>query len=137
MSEIWKPINGFEDRYLISNLGNVKSLHNNKKRRDKILKPTLSGKKYLAVELIINRERKCITIHRLVALAFIPNDDPVNKSQVNHIDGNKLNNRWDNLEWSTMAENLLHYSELKKEYNKLKEEVMHLRIKIKRLSTIC
>ena len=60
-----------------------------------------------------NNKMKTCKIHRLVAEAFIPNI--YNKSTVNHIDGNPLNNRVDNLEWNTLPENVLHHYRIKKE----------------------
>ena len=74
-------------------------------------------------------KKRCLA-HRLVAMAFIPNDDPIHKTQINHIDGNKLNNYVDNLEWCTPEENMQHAfnNELKKEkhifcFNRNKELV--------------
>jgi HNH endonuclease. len=61
---------------------------------------------YQFVKLNHKRKKYHRLIHRLVAIAFIPN--PENKSQVNHIDGYKLNNKVKNLEWSTPAENIMH-----------------------------
>ena len=106
MKEIWKAIKDYEGKYEVSNLGRVKSLERtsrlNKKIKEKILAPREHTGGYLRVQL----SRKDFYIHRLVAETFIPN--PENKSQVNHIDGNKRNNRVDNLEWNTPLENNLH-----------------------------
>jgi hypothetical protein len=81
----------------------------NKFHKEKELKNILcrdnSYKSYL---LDKNLNRKNISIHRLVAMAFIYNDDPVNKIQINHKDGNRLNNNVDNLEWCTQSENIKH-----------------------------
>lgn len=100
MQEIWRDIKNYEGLYQISSLGNVKSLRNNK-----ILKPGIRNEYYI-VSLCKGGKQKSKTIHRLVAKTFIPN--PKNKEQVNHIDGNKLNNRIENLEWCTNQENIIH-----------------------------
>lgn len=95
MKEIWKDVKGYEGLYQISNLGNVKS-------KRKILKP-VDGE-YLKVGLSKNGIQKTITIHRLVAQAFI--DNPNKSNFVNHIDENKHNNIADNLEWCTNVYNI-------------------------------
>lgn len=99
MEEIWKDVVGYERYYKVSNFGNVYSV-----RRNKQLK---TGNKhrngYLQVNLYINGKYKTLTVHRLVAQAFIPN--PYEKQDVNHKDENKTNNRVDNLEWLTRKEN--------------------------------
>ena len=95
--EIWKPISDY-DGYEVSNFGRVKSFKYNSPR---ILKPELRG-----VYLSVNLYNKHFQVHRLVALAFIPNPD--NKPQINHIDGHKLNNYAGNLEWTTASENIQH-----------------------------
>ncbi len=101
--EEWKPIKGYEDRYAISNLGRIKVLK--PRYRDKVILRTFSdGFGYLHCDL--SNPRKTVKVHRLVAEAFIPNPD--NKPTVNHIDGDKTNNRVDNLEWNTVHENNLH-----------------------------
>ncbi len=99
--EIWKEINGYENLYEISNTGKVKSL-----RYNKILSGGYSGFGYLLVHLVKDSKKKQKYIHKLVAEAFIPNED--NKPQVNHIDGNKTNNNVDNLEWVSFSENNKH-----------------------------
>lgn len=107
--EVWKDIDGYEGKYKISNLGRVKSLVFSNRQstflKERILKPQ-KNKKYLQVSLCKNNKIKIINIHRLVALTFIPN--PNNLPQINHIDGNKLNNIVENLEWCTCSQNIQH-----------------------------
>lgn len=97
MKEIWKDVKGFEGLYQVSNIGNVR-------RKKHLLFKTLRN--YYGVKLCKNNIKCFKYIHRLVAEAFIPNPD--NKPQVNHIDGNKLNNNVNNLEWVTISENGKH-----------------------------
>lgn len=104
---IWKDIPGYEDHYQASNTGKVRSLkdsHGNKVKRKR--KPYKSKNGYLNIDLYINDVRYHESVHRLVALAFIPN--PENKLTVNHINGVKEDNNVSNLEWSTYSENLKH-----------------------------
>ena len=100
MQEIFKDIEGYEDLYQVSNLGNVKSYYWNK--QGKILTPRIHSAGYERVTL----SKKDYFIHRLVAKAFI--DNPNNKREVNHINGNKADNRLENLEWTTPSENQFH-----------------------------
>lgn len=98
MKEIWEDIKGYEGLYQISNLGRVKSLGNNKMRKEKILKPYILKKgNYLRIGLTNNGIRKMYLVHRLVAETFIPN--PNNLPQVNHKDENTSNNCVSNLEF--------------------------------------
>lgn len=122
--EIWKFIKGYEGFYMVSNKGNVKSvereivlkdkLGNDRKCifKEKLLKKNVESKKdrnamdryYVVLSKHGNRKR--FYIHRLVASEFIPNT--FNMPQVNHIDGNSLNNNFENLEWVSQAENIKH-----------------------------
>lgn len=112
MQEIWKDVKEYEGLYQVSNYGRVKSIsyfnHANKKSypRNKILKPLKNEKGYLRIDLAKNGKSKKVRIHRLVAQTFISN--PNNYQEVNHIDGNKQNNRVDNLEWCTHSYNMKH-----------------------------
>lgn len=110
MNEIFKDINGFEGKYQISNMGNVKSLDrlDSKGRivHGRILIHKKDGGGYHAVCLCKDGKRYYPKIHRLVCETFLPN--PENKPTVNHKDENKDNNRLDNLEWATYMENA-HY----------------------------
>lgn len=105
--ELWKNIEGYEGKYQISNKGNVKSLIDNKGNSRELIRKLRVGKQgYYYVNLFIGCKSKSKKIHRLVAEHFI--DNPHNKPCVNHIDGNKLNNNVDNLEWCTCSENSKH-----------------------------
>ena len=105
MEEIWKQICGYEGRYEVSNLGRIKSFAQSKK--GKLVSGSLSKKGYVMVKLYDNNGvHKTCPVHRLVAIAFIPN--PNNLPQVNHKDENKENNCVENLEWCTNDYNI-HY----------------------------
>lgn len=99
MVELWKDIEGFEGRYQVSNLGNVKSLRYGGRYEVRNLVPKVNNKGYEWVELWKDRKRSCRQIHRLVATAFIPNPDPECYTIINHKDENPRNNRVNNLEW--------------------------------------
>ena len=105
--EIWKKIEFGNGRYEISNYGRVKSFFGG---IVKILKPNLEKCGYFCIQLYYNGKHRNFKIHRLVAEAFIPNSE--NKKTVNHIDGNKMNNFVDNLEWATYKENINHALEI-------------------------
>jgi len=111
--EIWKYVNGYDEAYKISNLGNVVS--------NKYIIPRLLTKDkstgYYRVCLSKNKIPNHVLIHRLIAEHFIEN--PLNKPQVNHIDENKLNNNILNLEWVTARENI-EYSLTKRSVSKIK-----------------
>lgn len=98
MSTEWRNV---IDRYSVSNTGRVM---NNLTGRELRLK--LNQKGYLRVTIYVNQQQKTLAVHRLVALAFIPND--INLPIVNHKDGNKKNNNVENLEWCTEGENQKH-----------------------------
>lgn len=103
--EIWKDINGYVGLYKISNKGIVKSLPKIRYLKDKILVQDFTSC-YARVRLFSNGKGKFLLVHRLVALNFLENKN--NKTQVNHIDGNKRNNNLENLEWTTKSENSRH-----------------------------
>lgn len=105
MSNIeWRAIKGYEDLYMVSNTGLIKSLHWGK---EKLLKQVIRNNNYpyYFVGLLKDGKRKYFAVHRLVAMMFIPN--PNNYKQVDHLDGNKLNNNVENLEWVTPKENTI------------------------------
>lgn len=104
--EAWKPVVGYEGKYEISNHGKIRSLNYHSTGLTRELKKRLDRYGYPCILLSCGKSRKHHTIHRLVAEAFIPN--PENKSEVNHIDGDKQNNHVSNLEWVTMKENQRH-----------------------------
>lgn len=116
--EQWKDIIGYVGFYQVSSFGNVKSLDRiskrnykgNKKTPGVYLKPMVTNKGYLRIDLSKESKKKSHNIHRLVAIAFIQN--PENKPQVNHKDGDKTNNNDWNLEWNTNQENQIHAYDL-------------------------
>ena len=111
MQEIWKDIKNYEGCYQVSNLGRVRSLtrkvntYNGVRiTKGKLLKPLKTNRNYLRVCLKKNQKGKYVSIHRLVATAFIPN--PNNYNVINHIDSNTYNNSVNNLEWCTQSHNI-------------------------------
>lgn len=103
MEEIWKEIKNTNGLYFVSNLGNVK-------KGNKSIKKTERKDGYVKVRINYGDVIKHSFVHRLVALAFIPN--PNDLPQVNHIDGDKTNNAVTNLEWCTEKENQKHRIEI-------------------------
>jgi len=111
MKEIWKDIEGYADLYRISNYGNVYSFGNSKNVKPSKMKGWINKYGYRMVDLYKDKKCKHHFVSRLVAQHFIDNSE--NKKQVNHIDGDKLNNRVNNLEWVTGQENKEHAVKLK------------------------
>lgn len=95
-----KNISGFDD-YCINEFGEIYSL-----KTKMYIKSSNNYNNYKVITFHKNGVKKQFRLHRLVAEAFLPN--PNNKSQVNHIDGNKANNHVSNLEWATPLENNIH-----------------------------
>ena len=112
MEEIWEDIVGYEGLYQVSNLGRVKSLDridaSGHRRKGKILKPKINHGGYVQINLYNNSIRKTVSVHRIVAIAFIPNDDIENKTEVNHLNEVKTDNRVENLQWCSPKENVNH-----------------------------
>lgn len=105
MEEIWKPVIGHEERFEVSNLGNIRGLKRIVRNGEKstrtvkpvTLIPSSNGKGYMRVNLY----KKSEYVHRVVGMAFIENDSPEVKKQINHINEDKADNRAENLEWCT------------------------------------
>ena len=108
--ENWKPVVGYEGLYEVSDKGRVRSVdritRDGRFWKGRMLGQFKAGQGYLRSVLSVNGKYHHEYIHRLVAMAFIPN--PENKAEVNHKDGNKHNNVVSNLEWVTKSENGLH-----------------------------
>jgi predicted DNA binding CopG/RHH family protein len=132
--EQWKDVVGYEEYYMVSNLGNVKS-------KDRIVKNSRGGTTRLIPSTLLKQvnymgyncvcfcvagkiKQKTVKVHRMVAEAFVLNSN--NKPCVNHIDGNKLNNRFNNLEWVTYSENSKHalFTGLRKAENNPKSRIV-------------
>ena len=90
---------GYEDKYQISNEYPY-AVRNN--QTNNIIKESINNSGYIQ----LNINGKCYTKHRLIAMQFIENDDPLNKTEVDHINSNKLDNRIDNLQWISHSDNL-------------------------------
>ena len=106
-NEEFKDIAGYEGWYQVSNFGNVKSLPCDCGwRKEGVLKLQLHKQGYLKANLYVRKKMKSWQVHRLVALTWIPNPD--NLPEVNHLNGNKKDNRVENLEWTTKKRNTKH-----------------------------
>jgi hypothetical protein len=102
---IWKFIKGYEGVYEISNDGDIRRVLKNKYRI--LSRSNINNQGYRQVTLSKNNKQKNYRVHRLLAETFLKGDNCKNLT-VNHIDGNKLNNSLNNLEWVTSSENLKH-----------------------------
>lgn len=119
MKEIWKDLMNFEGAYKISNYGNIKSLPRistniigkrggTKVIKEKIIANTLNKTGYVYCHLSFNGKNTVSMVHTLVANNFLIKPESTESLQVNHKDGDKQNNRVDNLEWVTSKENIHH-----------------------------
>jgi hypothetical protein len=126
--EQWKPIEGTDGKYEVSNLGRVRT--NGKRPGLLTLTKQPSGYRYAMIQLSNGKQKNC-RVHRLVAEHFLPNHD--NMDEVNHKDGNKDNNRADNLEWCTRSHNVKHSFDtgLKKPHRWTPEERKKISDKVK------
>lgn len=104
MAELWKDIVGYEGLYQVSNLGRIRSFY--KRRNDVEFLKFADNHGYKTITLHKDGRQKTFRVHRLVAVAFLPNES--DKPQINHINGNKSDNRASNLEWCSQSENMLH-----------------------------
>jgi len=114
-TEEWRSITGFEGYYEVSNFGDVRSVDRviprdgptgSMARKGQMITPHITPKGYLRCQLGMNGQKANKLIHRIVADAFITNPD--DKPEINHRNGNKRDNRVDNLEWVTQSENQSH-----------------------------
>ncbi len=117
MSENWREVTGYEGRLEVSDLGSVRTLPSVRtgirngvphpqRKRGMVMRPFKLSTGYLCVAPKFGADRKKLIVHRMVALAFV--SGYFEEATVNHIDGDKTNNRADNLEWVTLAENTAH-----------------------------
>ena len=126
-AEEWRPINGTNGKYEVSNKGRVKTL----RQRPGMVKITKQKSGYLYAMIEVDGKSKNCRVNRLVAQHFIPNPD--NLPEVNHIDGNKENNYVNNLEWCTRSHNVLHSFDtgLRQPHRWTDEEKKHISDKVK------
>lgn len=106
-----KPVKDFEGLYVVNEEGTIRSIERNgTSKGGRILKHSTDSYGYSVVKMRNKKIVKTKKVHRVVAEAFIEN--PENKEQVNHIDGNKKNNHVSNLEWNNPVENIKHMLKL-------------------------
>lgn len=117
--EEWKDIQGYEGLYQVSTLGRIKGLPRKNRKREIILKPIIHNG-YEQVYLCKSGVKKYHSVHRLVAIAFIPNID--NLPYVNHVNENKADNNIENLEWCTAKYNTNYGTGMKRRIEKQKND---------------
>ena len=105
---MWRDVKGFESRYEVSDYGDIRS-----KKTGKYMTKFDNGRGYLKVSLFDGSKQHNLLVHRLVAEVFCERDDDL-KTQVNHINEDKFDNRAANLEWVTPSENVNHGNSLKR-----------------------
>lgn len=106
-NEHWYPVPGFDNAYMFSDYGRIKTFKRKGNSKTRIKKCRIDNTGYVYTNIQYNGVHKTIKPHRLIALYLIPN--PNNKEFVNHMDLDKLNNHISNLEWVTPSENAIHY----------------------------
>ena len=106
--EIWKDIPNYEGKYMVSNIGNVKSLNFKNTKKEKILKTTIAKCGYHYITLCKERVQKRYSVHQLVAMAFLNHKPNGFEKVVNHKNFDKLDNRLENLEIVSNRENCNH-----------------------------
>ena len=121
MAVVWKDIKGYEGLYKISNHGGVWSQY-----RQKLLREIKNTTGYCKVGLTKNKKQKIFSVHRLVAINFV--DNPLGKPCVNHIDENKTNNHYSNLEWCTHKENSNWGSAIERRKTKRSKQIVGINI---------
>ena len=105
----WKPVVGYEGVFEVSRCGKVRRIKSAKGAQLREKKLTLDSTGYLVTSLWYKNKGKKVSVHRLVAMAWVEGDHSLS---VNHKDGNKLNNHADNLEWISLANNTRHQNEI-------------------------
>lgn len=105
---MWKDIIGYENHYQVNELGQIRTLKDSPTcKAGTVLKSQTNHKNgYVYQMLYKDGKQKLFRLHRLVAIAFLPN--PYNYKQINHINGDKTDNRVENLEWCSQEQNMLH-----------------------------
>lgn len=144
-TEVWKNVVGFEGLYQVSNLGRVKSLdrflvYKNGTRRfykGRILAPVIDTHGYEMVQLGRKKRKK---VHRLVALHFVKNTNPLEYNVINHKDENPRNNKYSNLEWCTQDYNMKYSNIHQKNRNATSIPIIQIDengTKVNRFSSLC
>ena len=123
-SEVWKPVVGYEGLYEVSNIGRVRSINFRNSGKAKVMSPSFNTWGYLIVDLRKNNKRHSYTVHRLVALAFIPNPD--NLPEINHKNEIKYDNTVENLEWCTRKYNINYGTAIKRRSIKIGKPIVQL-----------